>query len=178
MFTSSKVKIGGLPLWVRGKNPPANAGDLTLLPNLERFHTSQSNQTRVLQLFSRCCRAQELHHLSLQAAAIEGRMHRAHLLPSIVPSIRVSTCHIRWPKYQSFSISASNEYSGSTSLRSDWFDFLAVQETLSESSPIPQFKSINSSLLNLLHGPVLISVHNYCKIEFFFFSYFLFYTGV
>ena len=38
------------------------------------------------------------------------------LLPSIFPSIRVfsneSSLHIRWPKYWSFSIHSSNEYSG------------------------------------------------------------------
>ena len=36
---------------------------------------------------------------------------------------------ITWPKYWSFSfsISPSNEHSGSTSFRIDWFDFLAVQ---------------------------------------------------
>ena len=40
--------------------------------------------------------------------------------------------HIRWPQYWSFSfnISPSNEYSGLTAFRSDWFDLLAVQETL------------------------------------------------
>ena len=39
---------------------------------------------------------------------------------------------IRWPKYWSFSfsISPSNEYSGLISFRMDWFDLLAVQETL------------------------------------------------
>ena len=39
---------------------------------------------------------------------------------------------IRWPKYWSFSfiISPSNEYSGLTSLKIDWFDLLAVQGTL------------------------------------------------
>ena len=102
-----------------------------------------------------------------------------HLLPSTFPSITVfsneSTCHIRWPKYWSFSISPSNEHSGSISLRNDWLDLLAVQETLNEPSPTPQFKSISSSLLSLLHGPFLISVHNYCKIEFFFFLLFLLY---
>ena len=42
--------------------------------------------------------------------------HPLLLLPSIFPSIRVfsneSALHIRWPKYWSFSISTSNEYSG------------------------------------------------------------------
>ena len=36
---------------------------------------------------------------------------------------------IRWPKYWSFSISPSNEYSGLVSFRIGWFD-LAVQGTL------------------------------------------------
>ena len=56
------------------------------------------------------------------------------LLPSIFPSIRVfaneSALHIRRPKYWSFSISSSNEYSGLISFRIDWFDLLAVQGTL------------------------------------------------
>ena len=62
--------------------------------------------------------------------------HTLLLLPSVFPSIRVSSnesyLHIRWPKYWSFSlcISPSNEYSGLISFKIDWFDLLAVQETL------------------------------------------------
>ena len=41
-----------------------------------------------------------------------------------------SALHIRWPKYWSFSISPSNEYSGLISFRIDWFDLLAIQETI------------------------------------------------
>ena len=41
-----------------------------------------------------------------------------------------SAFHIRWPKYWSFNISPSKEYSGLISFRTDWFDFLAVQGTL------------------------------------------------
>ena len=58
------------------------------------------------------------------------------LPPSIFPSIRVisseSILCIRWLKYWSFSFSISpfNEYSGLISFRIDWFDLLAVQETL------------------------------------------------
>ena len=57
------------------------------------------------------------------------------LLPSIFPSIRVFSnklaLRIKWSKYWSFnfSISPSNEYSGLTSFRIDWFDVLAVQGT-------------------------------------------------
>ena len=37
---------------------------------------------------------------------------------------------MRWPKYQSFSISPSNEIPGLISFRMDWLDPLAVQGTL------------------------------------------------
>ena len=87
------------------------------------------------------------------------------LLPSIFPSIRVfpseSALHTRWPKYWSFSISPSNEYSGLISFRIDCFDLLAVQGTLKESSPTPQFKGINSATLSLLYGPTFTSVPDY-----------------
>jgi len=56
------------------------------------------------------------------------------LLPSIFLSFTVSSnepaLRIRWPKYWSFSISPSNEYSGLISFRMDWLDLLAVQGTL------------------------------------------------
>ena len=59
--------------------------------------------------------------------------HPLLLLPSIFPSIKVfshESVHLRWPKYWNFSISPSNEYSGLISIRMDWLDLLAVQETL------------------------------------------------
>ena len=84
--------------------------------------------------------------------------HPLLLPPSIFPDIRVfsneSVLLIRWPKYWSFhfSISASNEYSGLISFRIDWFDLLSVQG-IQESSPTPQFKSINPSALSFLYSP-------------------------
>ena len=84
------------------------------------------------------------HHLPEFSQCMESLMPSNHLvlccplvlLPSIFPSIRVFSnelaLHIRWPKYWSFSftISPSNEYSRLISFRMDWFDLLAVQETL------------------------------------------------
>ena len=54
------------------------------------------------------------------------------LLPSIFPSIRIfsNESALWWPKYQSFSISPFNEYSGLISFRIDWFDLLAIQRAL------------------------------------------------
>ena len=82
-------------------------------------------------------------------------------------SIRVfsneSVLCIRWPKYWSFSfsISSSNEYSGLISFRIDWFP--CNPRYSQESSPTPQFLSINSLVLSLLSGPTLTSVHDYWK---------------
>ena len=78
----------------------------------------------------------------LKPMSIESTMPSNHLilcrplllLPAIFPSIGVfsneSDLHIRWPKYWSFSISPSNEYSGLISFRMDWLDLLSVQGTL------------------------------------------------
>ena len=92
--------------------------------------------------------------------------HPLLLLLSIFPSIRVFfnelALHIRWPKYWSFSINPSNEYSILISFRIDWFDLLAVQGTL-KSLPTPQFKIIKSLVLSLLYGPTLTSIHHYWK---------------
>ena len=90
------------------------------------------------------------------------------LLTSIFPSIRVlkwvSLC-IRWPKYWSFSfsISPSSEHPGLISFRMDWLDLLAVQGTLKESSPTPQLKSVNYSVLSFLYSQTLTSIHDYGK---------------
>ena len=71
----------------------------------------------------------------------------------------------KWPEYWSFSFSnsPSNEYSGLISFSMDWLDLLAVQGTLQESYPTPQFKSINSLALSFLYSPTLISIHNCWK---------------
>ena len=96
------------------------------------------------------------------------------LLPSIFPSIRIFShilaLYIRWTKYLSFSfnITPSNEYSELISFRTDWLSN-QITDLLSpcsprdsqESSLISQFKSIKSSALSLLYGPILTSTHNY-----------------
>ena len=92
--------------------------------------------------------------------------HPLLLPPSIFPSIKVfsseSAFRIRWPKHWSFSfsISPSNEYSGPISFRTDW---LESPRHCQESSPTPQFKSINSSALSFLYSSALTSTHDYWK---------------
>ena len=88
------------------------------------------------------------------------------LLPPIFPSIRVfsnelALC-IRWPKYWSFSISLSNEYSGFIFFRVGWFDLLAVQGTLEN---FLQHHSLTASILwhSAFYCPALTPVHDYWK---------------
>ena len=70
------------------------------------------------------------------------------LLPLIFPSDRVFSnelaLHIRWPKYWSFSISPSNEYSGLISFMIYWLDPLAVQGTIKN---LIQYHNLKASIL-------------------------------
>ena len=113
---------------------------------------------------------------SLRVASIESVMPSSHLilcrplllLPSVPPSIKVfsneSTLRMRWPKYWSFSFSIipSKEIPGLISFIMDWLDLLAVHGT-QESSPTPQFKSINSLALSFLHSPILTPIFDHWK---------------
>ena len=93
--------------------------------------------------------------------------HSLLLLPSIFPSIRVfsseSVLRLRWPKYWSFSISPSNEYSELVSIRIDWFDLLAVKRTLK--SPLQHHSSKASILRCSAFFMVQLSqfIHDYWK---------------
>ena len=114
---------------------------------------------------------------SLRLTSIESMMPSSYLilccplllLPPIPPSIRVSsnesTLHMRWPKYWSFSfsISPSKEIPGLISLRMDWLDLLAVQETLKS---LLQHHSLKASILQcsaFFTVQTLTSIHDYWK---------------
>ena len=113
----------------------------------------------------------------LKLMSIESVMPSNHLIlcrplllpPSIIPSIRVfsneSVLHIRWPKYWSFSfnISPSNEHSGLISFKDGLVGSPCSPRDSQESSPTPQFKSINSSVLSFLCSPTLTSIHDHWK---------------
>ena len=91
----------------------------------------------------------------LRLMSIESVMPSNHLilchpllLPSVFPSIRVfsseSVLRIGWPQYELVGSSCSPADS-------------------QKSSPIPQFKNINSSALSFLYSPTLTSIHDYWK---------------
>ena len=84
------------------------------------------------------------------------------LLSSIFPSIRVfsneSVLHIRWPKFWSFNISSSNEYSVLISFRMNGLHILAVQGTLK--SPL-QHHSLKVSIFQCSAFSVVQLSHPY-----------------
>ena len=96
------------------------------------------------------------------------------LPPSIFPSIRVfsneSVLHIRWPKFWSFNISSSNEYSVLISFRTDWFEFPTAQRTLKSLLQCLPLKSINNLdpdnylVLSTLYSLTLTFIYDYQKI--------------
>ena len=91
-----------------------------------------------------------LRFMAIESMMPSNRLILCHslLLPSIFPSIRVfsseSALRIRWPRYWSFSISPSNEFSGLISFRIDWFELLAVQGTLKS---LLQHHNLKASIL-------------------------------
>ena len=136
----SCVRLFGTP-WTAACQAPLTS---TVSPSLFKFMSTESVMLS--------------HHFILRCPLL--------LLPSIFPNIRVfsnelALC-IRWPKFWSFglSISPSNEYLGLISSRMDWFDLLTVQGP-PKSSQAPQFGNVSSSVLSLLCGPALTSVHDW-----------------
>ena len=137
--------------WVTGrlhlsKDPQSDGGRVVGEGHLRAFSSVQSLSHVPLFVtpWTAACQASLSFTISqtlLKLMSIESVMPSNHLilchpllLPSVLPSIRAfpneSALCIRWPKYCSFSISPSNEYSGLISSRIHWFDLLAVQRTL------------------------------------------------
>ena len=105
----------------------------------------------------------------IKLMSIELMMPSNHLIlsPPSPPALHLSQLTvfsnesilcINWPKYWSFSISPSNEYSELISIRIDWFD-LALQGTFKS---LLQYHHSKASILvlSLLYGPTLTFIHD------------------
>ena len=153
--------------WVyRGSTQLRNFSPVQLLSHVRLFATPWSAVSQASLSFT--ISQNWLKLMSIESVMPSNHLVFCHLfilLPSLIPNIRVfsseSALLIKWPKYWSFSISSSIEYSVLISFRIEWFDLLAVQVT--SNSPTPEFKGINSLPLSFLYNPILTSIHEYWK---------------
>ena len=111
----------------------------------------------------------------LKLVSIESVMPSSHLilcyplllLPPIPTSIRVFSNESTLPmRCQSIGVSASASVlpMNIQDLSLGWTGWISLQSKDSqESSPTPQFKSINSLALSFLHSPILTSIHDHWK---------------
>ena len=114
-----------------------------------------------------------LKFISIESVMLSNHLILCHpflLLPSVFHSIRVFSkelaIRIKWPKYWSFSFSNSpsnRNHSTIDFLQNGLVGSPCNPGNSQESSPAPQFKSINSSALSLLYGPTVTSMHDYWK---------------
>ena len=121
------------------------------LSNVQLFATPWTTACQS-PLFSTISRSL-LKFMSIESVMLSNHLILCHPLsiwPSIFATVRIFSnelaLHMRWAKNWSFrcSISPSNEYSGLISFRIDWFDLLAVQETLES---LLQHHSLKTSVL-------------------------------
>ena len=109
-----------------------------LISSIQRFSSAAQSCLTLCKASLSITYSQSLLKLmSIELVMPSNHLILCHLLllpPSIFSSIGIlsneSVLHIRWPRYWSFSLSPSSEYSGSISLVIDLFDLLAVQGTL------------------------------------------------
>ena len=75
-----------------------------------------------------------------------------------------STLHMTWPS-TGVSALASVLPMNTQDWSLEWTSWISLQSKglSQESSPTPQFKSINSSVLSFLHSPTLTSIHDHWK---------------
>ena len=89
------------------------------------------------------------------------------LLPPIPPSISLFQSQLFAWGGQSTGVSALESFLSKKSQGwspSEWTGWISLQSRDSqESSPTPQFKSINSSALSGLHSPTITSIHDHWK---------------
>ena len=152
------------------------------IPNIF-FHSVSVQLLSRVQLFAtpwtKACQAslsitntQGLHKLmSIELVMLSSHLILCRplpLLPPIPPSIRVfsseSTLLMRWPVLE-FQL---QHHSFQKNPRADLLQNGLVGSPCSpkdsqESSPTPQFKSINSLALSFLHSPTLTSIHDHWK---------------
>ena len=156
IFLSSKITVDG---------------DYSSVQLLSRFLLFATPWTAAFQASLSITNSRSLLKLmSIESVMPSNHLNLCHsllLLPSIFPSLRVfskESIHRIRPKYWSFSFSMSFQWIFRTNFLEDWLVWSpCTPRNPQESSPTPQFKSINSSVLSFLYSATLTSIHDYWK---------------
>ena len=109
---------------------------------------------------SNSCLPSQWHHPTISSSVVSFSSH----LQSFLPSGSVQMSQFFTLGCQSIGVSASPSVLPMNI--QDWFPLRWTScspRDSQESSPTPQFKSINSSALSLLYSPTLTSIHDYWK---------------
>ena len=108
------------------------------------------------------CLQSLLKFMSIESAVLSNHLILCcplFLLPSIFPSIRVfsneSALCISWPKYWSFSLSPSNDYSGLISFRIEWLVLLEVHSGSDLTCTLPKYHIAEAKTISKGSAPLL-----------------------
>ena len=112
---------------------------------------------------SNSCPSSQWCHPTISSSVIPFSSH-LQSFPALRFISNESALRIRWPKYWSFSFNISPSNGVRVDFLEDWLvGSRCSPRDSQESSPTPQFKSINSSAVSLLHSPTLTSIHDSWK---------------
>ena len=134
----------------------------SLWPN-ESQHTRPPCPSPTPGVYPYSCPSSQWWHSAISSTVIPFSSSLQSFLAS--GSFPESILCVRWPKYWSFQL---QHQSFQRNPRADLLQNGLVGSPCSprdsqESSPKPQFKSINSSVLSFLHSPTLTSTHDHRK---------------
>ena len=148
------------------KSHPMSINSVQLLSGVWLFETQWTAACQASLSITDCWSLLKLKSIELVMPSNHLNLCDPLLLPpSIIPSIRVfsnkSVLCIRWPQYCSFSFTSVLPMD-----IQDWFPLgwtvgpPCSPRDSQESSPTPQFKTINSSVISFLYSPTLTSIHD------------------
>ena len=126
-------------------------------------HTGLPCPSTNLRAYSNSCPLSPWCHLTI-SPSVDPFSSCPQSFPASGSFSNESVLPIMWPKYWSFSFNISPSVN-----TQDWFPlgltgWISLQFKRSqESSPTPQFKSINSSVFSFLYSAILTSLHVYWK---------------
>ena len=128
------------------------------LVGYSKWSQKESDKTEQLKILGRA--VQFSHSVMSDSLQPHGLQHTRPPCPSPTPGAYSNSCPQSWWCHPTIS-SSLIPFSSHSLGRTVWISLQS--KGLSKSSPTPQFKSINSSVLNFLCSPSVTSIHDHWK---------------